>query len=169
MLVSPYGKMSKWLHWLFEASLVIKGMFAAGETLSGLGLVLTPHGKLITFWGWLTNHQLTQNPTDDMAMWFQHLTEAFPVHLQHFYAVYLLGHGALKFTMVIMLARRILWAYPAAMVVLAGFVLYQGIEFVTQGSLVLLALCLLDSLMIVLVYREWNMLKLQNGGAAVPL
>ncbi len=166
MLVSPYGRLSKWLHWLFEASLVIKGLLAAGETFSGLGLLLTPHGVVLGLWGWLTNHKLTQNPSDDMALWFQHLADIFPVHLQHFYALYLLGHGALKFAMVIMLARRILWAYPAAMAVLACFVVYQGIEFLTQGSLVLLALALLDSFMIVLVYREWNMLKLQRDGTA---
>jgi uncharacterized membrane protein len=162
MLVSPYGRLSRWLHLLFEASLVIKGLFAAGETFSGLGLLLTPHGLVLTFWAWLTNHQLTQDPNDAMAVWFQNLADTFPVHLQHFYAIYLLGHGALKFAMVIMLSRRILWAYPAAMAVLAGFVLYQGIEFATTGSLVLLALALLDSFMILLVYREWNMLKLQR-------
>lgn len=166
MIVSPYGKLSRWLHLLFEASLVIKGAFAAGETLSGLGLLLTPHGLLLNLWAWLTNHQLTQDRNDDMTQWFRHLADTFPVHLQHFYAIYLLAHGALKFLMVIMLARRILWAYPAAMVVLAGFVIYQFAEFVTQGSLVLLALACLDAFMIVLVYREWNMLKLVMRSSA---
>ena len=166
MIVSPYGTLSKWLHWLFEASLIIKGSFAAGETLSGLGLLLTPHGALLDLWAWLTHHQLTQDPNDAMAQWFHHLADVFPVHVQHFYAIYLLAHGALKFGMVIMLARRTLWAYPAAMAVLAGFVIYQATEFVTQGSLVLLALACLDAFMIVLVFREWNMLKLAQGRVA---
>ncbi len=172
MLVKPYGILSKWLHWLFEASLVIKGLFAAGETLGGIGLLLMPNLTIIAFVGWLTNHELAQTPNDDMALWFKTLTDAFPVQVQHFYALYLLGHGALKFAMVIMLARRILWAYPAAMVVLAGFVIYQATEFVTYGSVVLLGLALLDSLMIVLVFREWNMLKFARGiplAAAPPL
>jgi uncharacterized membrane protein len=169
MIVNPYGTLSKWLHWLFEASLVIKGAFAAGETLSGLGLLLTPHGLLLNVWAWLTHHQLTQNPNEAMAQWFQHLADVFPVHVQHFYAIYLLAHGGLKFAMVIMLARRILWAYPAAMVILAGFVIYQATEYVTQGSLVLLALACLDAFMIVLVFREWNMLKLaQSRTVATP-
>ena len=162
MLVSPYGRLSVWLHWLFEASLIIKGSFALGETLSGLGLLLTPHGLLLNLWAWLTHHQLTQDPNDAMAQWFHQLASSFPVHVQHFYAIYLLAHGLLKFLMVIMLARRILWAYPAAMVVLAGFVIYQSLEFFTQGSLVLLALACLDGFMILLVYREWNVLKLNH-------
>ena len=163
MLISPYSTLSKWLHWLFEASLVVKGTFAAGETLSGLGLLLTPHGLVLTAWAFLTNHHLTQDPNDAMAVWFRNLATSFPGDLQHFYALYLLGHGALKFVMVIMLARRILWGYPAAMLVLAGFVVYQFTEFVTQGAIVLLILALLDTFMIALVYREWNMLKLQRA------
>ena len=63
-----------------------------------------------------------------MATWFRSLAEAFTIQSQHFYALYLLGHGLLKFTMVLMLSRRILWAYPAAMAMLAGFVVYQGVR-----------------------------------------
>jgi uncharacterized membrane protein len=93
------------------------------------------------------------------------LTEAFPLKVQHFYAFYLLAHGAVKFTMVIMLARRILWAYPGAMVLLGGFVLYQITEFVTHGSYTFLALSFLDTIMIVLVFREWNVLKMLRAEA----
>ena len=161
MLVSPTSVLSKWLHWLFEASLVIKGLLAAGETISGLGLLLTPHGLIITFWLWLTQNDLAEDPTDTMAIWFRTMAEAFTIQSQHFYALYLLGHGLLKFTMVILLSRRILWSYPAAMAILAGFVVYQGFEFVAHGSIALLILAMFDSLMIVLVYREWNMLRYQ--------
>lgn len=169
MLISPYSRLSRWLHWLFEASLVLKGTLGAGETLSGLGLWLTPHGLVLTGWAWLTNHPLSQDPGGSMAVWFHDLANRFPGEVQHFYALYLLGHGALKFTMVIMLARRILWAYPIAMAVLAGFVIYQFAEFVTHDSLILLALSGLDAFMIVLVYREWTMLRLQRGDIpAIP-
>jgi uncharacterized membrane protein len=159
MLVSPYGTLSKWLHWLFEASLVIKGLLAFCETLGGIGLLLTPNVTILNFVGWLFGHNLTQTPNEDMAQWVRHLVETFPIEIQHFYALYLLGHGALKFAMVIMLARRILWAYPAAMAILAGFVIYQTTEFVTQGSVILLLLSFFDAFMIALVYREWGMLK----------
>ena len=162
MLVSPTSRLSHWLHWLFEASLILKGTFAAGETLSGLGLLLTPHGVLLGLWAWATHHQLTQGPDDSMTLWFQNLVESFSLQLQHFYALYLLGHGALKFAMVIMLARRILWAYPVAMLILLGFVIYQTVEFATQGAIVLLILAALDAFMIALVWRERSMLKLQR-------
>jgi uncharacterized membrane protein len=162
MLINPASRLSTWLHWLFEASLVIKGLLACGETFSGLGLLLAPHGVVLSLWAFLTHHQLAQNPGEDMTLWFQTLAAAFTANVQHFYAVYLLAHGALKLAMVIILARRILWAYPAAMVVLAGFVLYQLAELSSGGSLGFLLLSVLDSAMIVLVYREWTMLKLNR-------
>lgn len=160
MFINPASWLGKWLHWLFEASLVLKGMFAAGETLAGLGLLLTPYLSIINFVGWLTRHNLTQEPSADMAQWFQHMTEIFPIQVQHFYAFYLLGHGVLKFLMVVMLARRILWGYPVAMLILAGFVSYQMTEYFGRGSIALLALSGFDAFMITLVYREWGVLKL---------
>lgn len=165
MLFSPTSMVGRWLHWLFEASLLLKGLLAFGETLGGLGLLLTPNHAILWFVGWMTRHELTQDPTDDMALWFEHIANSFPIATQHFYAVYLLGHGTLKFTMVVMLARRIVWAYPAAMVVLAGFVIYQSFEFIAHGSVILLCLSALDSLMIVLVWREWGILRLTKLAA----
>ncbi|MFN0113283.1 MAG: DUF2127 domain-containing protein [Paracoccaceae bacterium] len=147
------------LHWVFEASLVIKGLLASGEAVGGLGLLLTPNMAILHLVAWLTKHEIAQDPTDPMANWFRQAAEAFPIQTQHFYAFYLTGHGFLKLLMVFMLARRILWAYPIAMVVLAGFVAYQLHHWTTSPSPVLLLLSGLDSLMIVLVYREWREMK----------
>ncbi len=163
MLINPASRLGKWLHWLFEASLILKALFAAGESLGGLGLLLTPNLTIISFVGWLTTYNLAQQPDADMAKWVHHLTEAFPIQVQHFYAFYLLAHGAIKLGMVYMLFRRILWAYPGAMALLGGFVIYQFSEFLTHGSITFLILSFLDSVMIVLVYREWGVLKMLRG------
>jgi uncharacterized membrane protein len=147
------------LHWVFEASLVIKGLLATGESIGGLGLLLTPNLAILRLVAWLTRNEIAQDPTDPMATWFRHAAEVFPIQTQHFYAYYLMGHGFLKLIMVFMLARRILWAYPIAMAVLAGFVAYQLHDFSHSRSIVLLMLSGLDTLMIVLVFREWREMK----------
>jgi uncharacterized membrane protein len=165
MMFAPSSPVGRWLHWLFEASLLFKGLLAFGETMSGLGLVLTPNHAILSLVSWMTSHELAQDPGEDMAQWFQNITDTFPIATQQFYAIYLLAHGALKFTMVLMLNRKVLWAYPAAMVVLGGFVLYQLFEFVAHGSTILLGLSALDSIMIVLVWREWGILKLVKAAA----
>jgi uncharacterized membrane protein len=159
MMINPASRLGRLLHWIFEASLVIKGLLAFGEVLGGLGLLLTPNLTILHFVGWLTRHQLTQNPGEDMAVWAKHLADSFPIELQHFYAIYMLLHGSLKLMMVLMLAWRIVWAYPLAMAVLAGFVLYQLTEFHLHGGIVLLLLSGFDSIMIVLVWREFQILR----------
>jgi uncharacterized membrane protein len=156
------------LHWVFEASLVVKGLLASGEAIGGLGLLLTPNMAILKLVAWLTRHEIAQDPTDPMATWFRHAAEAFPIQTQHFYAWYLMGHGFLKLLMVLMLARRILWAYPIAMAVLAGFVTYQMLHWTHTHSVVLVLLSGLDSLMIVLVFREWREMKRAIAKAAIP-
>ncbi|MCF1708667.1 DUF2127 domain-containing protein [Tabrizicola sp. J26] len=149
-----------WLwHELFEASLVIKGLLAGSEALAGLGLLLTSNNLILRFVAWLTSHELTQDPTDPMATWTQHTMAAFSIETQHFFAIYLLTHGALKLAMVLLLARRILWAYPAAMAMLTGFILYQMNHWTHTHSPALLVLTAFDAFMIYLVWREYRTLK----------
>ncbi len=148
------------LHWLFEASLAIKGLLCASETLAGLGLLLTPNLLIARFIFWVTHFEIAEDPTDTLANLTLRAVEYFPIPTQHFYALYLLAHGGLKLTIVLLLWRRVLWAYPAGMAVLAGFVAFQVYEFVHAGSPFLLILALFDCVMIGLVWQEWRALKL---------
>lgn len=81
----------------------------------------------------------------------------FSIQMQHFFALCLLFHGGLKLAMVLGLARRIKWAYPASMLVLAGFVAWQIHHFSVNGSPMLIALSMLDTVMIALVWREYRL------------
>jgi uncharacterized membrane protein len=156
-------QLALWLHWLFEASLLIKGTLASAEFVAGLGLLLTPNHLIITLVAFLTRHELAQDPADAMARWFEHVAASFPIQTQHFYAWYLMSHGGLKLLMVLLLARRVTWAYPAAMVVLAGFVVYQLHHWTLSPSPVLLVLTGFDLVMIVLVWREWRTLRPEHA------
>ena len=147
------------LHWLFEASLVIKGGLCASETLAGLGLLVAPNLLIARFIFWVTHFEIAEDPTDTLANLTLRAMDYFPIGTQHFYALYLLAHGGLKLTIVLLLWRRVLWAYPAGMAVLAGFVAFQIYEFLHAGSPFLLILALFDCVMIVLVWLEWRALK----------
>jgi uncharacterized membrane protein len=150
-------------HWLFEMSLAIKGLLTSAETLAGLGLILAPNASVARLVYWLTHYEITDQPGDTMAAWTERAIEQFPFSTQHFYGWYLLFHGGLKLTMVIMLWARVLWAYPAAMAVLGGFVIYQLGEFVRSGSPVLLLLAFFDTFMIVLIIQEYKALKAKRA------
>ena len=64
MTLALYRPWSRWLHWLFEGSLVIKGLLAASEALSGLGLLLAPYALLLHVINWMTRNDITHAPTD---------------------------------------------------------------------------------------------------------
>lgn len=151
------------LHWLFETSLAIKGLLCSAEFLAGLGLLLTPNAPVARLLYWLTHYQIAEHPTDTLAAWTQRAMEGFPVATQDFYGWYLLLHGGLKLAMVLMLWARVLWAYPAAMVVLSGFVIYQLFEFLHNGSPFLLMLAFFDLMMIALVWQEYKALKVRRS------
>lgn len=153
------GWIARRLHWVFEASLVIKGLLASFEGVGGIGLLLTPNMAILRLVAWLTRNNLAQDPGEEMTAWFRNAAEQFPIQTQNFYAWYLLGHGTLKLAMVVMLARRVTWAYPIAMMILAGFVVYQLREWSISGAPLLLVLSLFDALMIGLVMREWRELR----------
>ncbi len=147
------------LHWLFEASLAIKGFLTSLEALAGLGLLLTPNALIARLVYWVTHFEIAEDPRDTLATLTLRAVQQFPVPTQHFYALYLLAHGGLKLTMVLLLWRKVVWAYPAAMVVLAGFVAYQFYEFGHVGSPFLLLLAIFDLVMIGLVWQEWRALR----------
>jgi uncharacterized membrane protein len=158
MIATPRSRPAKILHWLFTASLAIKSVLCSAEVVAALGLLITPNHLIARLIYWLTHYEIAENPTDTMAAWTQRAIEQFPVDIQNFYGWYLLAHGGLKLAMVVMLWARVMWAYPAAMVVLAGFVVYQLTEFAHTGSPFLLLLAVFDMFMIGLIWQEYRAL-----------
>lgn len=151
--------LSRWLHQLFEASLVVKGLLAGSEALAGVGLLFTSNHLILTFVDWLTRHEIAQDPQDKLAHSIETTMAVFSIETQHFYAFYLLAHGGLKLAMVLALARRILWAYPVAIAVLSGFIVYQLHHWTSTHSPALLVLSGFDAVMIFLVWREYRSLR----------
>ena len=147
------------LHWLFEASLAIKGLLTGTEALAGLGLLFVANQKVARLVYWLTHYEIAEDPTDTLANWTMRAIEQFPIQVQHFYGVYLLLHGGLKLGIVLLLWARVMWAYPAGMGELGGFVVYQLYEFVHTGSPFLLMLAVFDMIMILLIWQEYRALK----------
>lgn len=154
------------LHRLFTATLAVKGSLAAIEAAVGAWLWVSlrfPLASQLPVEGsiaWLNRHELTLGPHDPLVQWSAEQVPQLPLSADSFYYFYLVMHGVLKLAMVLLLARRVRWAYPAAMALLAFFVAYQFHEFTSSRSLYLLMLCGFDSFMIGLVWRERRLLPL---------
>lgn len=73
-------------------------------------------------------------------------------------AVVLLVHGLVKVVTVYCLLRRILAAYPWALLVLGGLLVWQVVVLVGSPGVGSAFLAVLDVLVIIVVAREWRLL-----------
>ena len=147
------GLIRRILHWLFDASLLVKGTLASAETLIGLGLLLASNARLLAISDWFVGNAVAREPADVVGRVLRAI-HGLSIETQHFYALYLLGHGGLKVMMVVGLGLRVLWTYPASMVLLGAFAGFELREVTQTHSPVLATMALLDGVMIFLVWRE---------------
>jgi uncharacterized membrane protein len=83
-----------------------------------------------------------------------------------FVALYLLTRGLIKCFLVFALLKNVLWAYPASLVVLGLFVLYQLYEIFTAGSVFVIAITLFDLVVMYFIWREWTIVRARARSAA---
>lgn len=145
-----------WLHWLFESTLLLKAVFALLEVAAGLGLRLVPHQRIADLTGWLAHNHLIEARHGPVFTRLVAGLDGFSSASQHFYALYLLAHGAIKLAIIVLLVRKLAFAYPLGMAVFAGFVVMQMVRFSHTQAPALLALSLLDAVVIWLTWREWR-------------
>ncbi len=147
------------LHRVFGASLVLKGLFALAELASGLALYSVGTDLILNFAQWATLEELTEDPADFIATTLLHLAQDFSIEAKAFYSFYLASHGIVKIVIVLALWQRVKWAYPLAAMVMLLFVAYQLYRFSYTGSWGLLALSGFDLFVITLIWREYGAMK----------
>ncbi len=152
------------LHQAFELSIAAKAVLAGLETLTGIGLWALKAQWVWDFAGWLTASELVHDPSDRLASWAIRQAEQFGGPGQHFWAIYLTGHGLIKLAVVAALISGVRWAYPLSIAVLFGFIAYQLHKYALTGSWVMLGLSAFDLVVIWLVWNEWRHLPAKGAG-----
>jgi uncharacterized membrane protein len=117
------------IHRIFEVSVLLKGAHAVIECIGGLALALASTTSIAGWVNRLTQDELIEDPNDFIATHLLSMAQEFSVNTKNFYAFYLLSHGIVKLAVVVGLLRNKLWSYPASLVVLALFVIYQIYRF----------------------------------------
>jgi uncharacterized membrane protein len=143
-------------HVIFVITLLGKGVLGAVQIAAGIAIVLGLARHLPEVAQWLVGAELAADPNDWLARHVIALAHVFPPDEMTFYAIYFLMHGALHLSVVVALLAGVIWAYPAAIATLVGFILYQGAEWVHVGGIVLPVLTLIDVVVIYLTLREWR-------------
>jgi uncharacterized membrane protein len=147
------------IHQLFEISVLLKGAHALIECVGGLVLAFVSTGAIAHLVNTLTQEELIEDPNDFVGTHLLSLAQNFTLSTQHFYAFYLLSHGVIKAFLVIGLLRNKLWAYPASLVVLGLFIVYQLYRFSYTHGLGLIVLTVFDVVVMGLIWHEYRLAR----------
>jgi uncharacterized membrane protein len=147
------------LHRFFEITLLLKALFAVGEIIGALGVYVVPLSAVSDFVGAITRVELAAHPRDIVAVHLAEWARNLSVGTQHFVALYLLSHGAVKLWVIVGLLRERLWYYPLALVVFTLFVVYQIHRYTLTHSVFLILITIVDLVVIGLTWHEYRYLR----------
>lgn len=149
--------LSRWkregLHDLFEIGVILKGLNAALELVSGLLLLFVDVRGIIDV---LIQNELVEDPTDFLATHLKAAVAKLPPGAEFYSALYLISHAIVKAVLVWGLLRKKLWAYPASIAILFLFIAYQSIKYLETRSIALLALTVFDAALMYLIWHEYS-------------
>lgn len=149
----------KQIHRIFVVSVLLKGAHALIECAGGLALALISTETINAFVKLLTQEELVEDPHDLVATNLLAWAQNFSVATKQFYAFYLLSHGLVKVFLVVGLLKEKLWSYPASLVVLGLFIVYQLYRFSYTHGVGLIVLTLFDVVVIFLIWHEYTLLR----------
>jgi uncharacterized membrane protein len=143
----------------FKVALILKGLDGAAELVAAVVLLLVPAAAVDRLVAEVVSRDLLGPPDGFLARHLMAGTAEFASGNRAFVLAYLGLHGAVKIGLVVALLSRWRPAYPVAAAVLGVFVAYEVLRAVRTGSMVLPFLAALDVIIIVLILREYRLLR----------
>jgi uncharacterized membrane protein len=144
---------------VFRLSLWLKGAHSLLEVLGGLALAFLSHDLLVDIATALTRAELIEDPRDLVANALRQAAEGLTSDTQSFAAWYLFSHGVIKLVLVAAVLGNRVWAYPAFITAMIGFILYQAYRLSFDVTFVLVSVTVLDVVVLVLAWHEYNFMR----------
>ena len=149
----------KRIHQVFEFGILLKGLHALVECISGLALAFVDTGTIGNLVKRLTQKELIEDPHDFVATHLSRVATHLNVNTRHFYAFYLLSHGLVKLIFVAGLLKNKLWAYPLSIAAFALFIVYQLYRFSYTHGIGLIVLTVFDVIVVGLIWHEYRVVR----------
>ena len=143
----------------FRVSIVLKGLNALFEIVAGLVIAFVKPASVAAIATALVHRELIEDPKDLIAGWLLHAAESYSVSGQRFMVYYLISHGVLKLAVVAGLLANRHWAYPAGLIVLGLFIVYQLYRMTFAPSVALALLTIFDLIVMVLIWHEYRRIR----------
>jgi uncharacterized membrane protein len=140
----------------FRTGITLKGLDGVLETIGGVLFWFIPPSKMNAIVAILSQHELSHDPDDFIAVHLLRATEKLLSGNKMFATLYLLSHGLTKVVLVVALWMNALWAYPLTIFVLAAFSVYQMYRYSHTHAAAMLILTIFDVVLIYLTWMEWR-------------
>lgn len=147
------------LHDIFEGGILLKGLNSVLECIGGVLLLTIRPQTINRLVVWLTQNELSEDPKDFFANLLMRASRSLSLRSEIFGGLFLLSHGLVKIFLVFALYKKKLWAYPLSMAVFSLFIAYELYRFYLSHSAWMVTLSLLDAVVIILTYMEYQNLK----------
>lgn len=146
-----FGKISDFLHELFEVGVALKAINGAWEVTSGIIFLFFNRAldRLIFF---IIRGELLEDPRDIIINFLTNV----PNNARKFAGVYILIHGILNLFLAYQLFKERLWAYLITIWATIIFIAYQIYRIRLYHSRVLMVLTIVDVIFTWLTYREYR-------------
>jgi len=141
-------------HKLYVATLAAKAGLGVVQVVIAVALILGAAEQAPGFARWIFSGELAENPSDFFATKIIAAVGAVPATDVAFYKIYFSAHGLLHIGVVGALLYGARWAHHVGIAVLAGFVIYQTIEWFHIHSTMLVVLTAIDLFVIYLTVME---------------
>jgi uncharacterized membrane protein len=141
---------------LFRIAVVLKGLDGASQLVGGIVLLLVPPAVITGLVHVIVARDLLPagRLAHDLQIAAEHLGGA-----RNFAVAYLLLHGVIKLVLVYALLREVRPMYPVAAAVLGLFIVYELVRAAHTHSIALVVFAALDIVIVVLVLREYVLLR----------
>src|SRR5580765_39948 len=133
---------------VFHFSLYLKALNGLLEIAGGILLLLVSPQQIEHWARSLTQGELSNDPHDFIANHILKTAHNVSGATLTYGAIYLLIHGIAKLFVIIEVLRDKLWAYPALIILLGLFVIYQTYQMIEEFNAGLLILTIFDLVII---------------------
>lgn len=148
---------------LFRVAIVVKGIDGGFQFVAALVLLVISPTLITGVANTIITRDLLGDPSGTLATHLATAANHFANGSTRWFAIiYLMAHGIIKLGLVWALVKRIMLAFPVAIVILLSFVVYEIWRAVNTHSIALPIFAAIDLAIVVLVTREY--LKLRKEG-----
>jgi uncharacterized membrane protein len=152
---------------LFDVAIAIKGIDGGIQVIGAIVLAIIPPSVITGLANAIITRDLLGDQEGTLARHMSKAAQDFAGGDTRVFAIiYLLLHGLIKVGLVLALLRKLMPAYPIAVVVLGGFVVYELYRAVRTHSIALPIFAAIDIVIIVMVIREYRQLRQERAAKA---